>query len=246
MRNPWPLFFVAVITAALCIVLPIRILWLTLVAIAVLLGAWLVLPEKYNECFFTKINPYLVEYQKSHDFDALNAGLNRCRMWAITKECRNAISVNRFSALLEQERWEESQNELEQIRQRAKTTIDWINYHLFVAEYARKRSDENLAKREQQLSDRLKTKLKDQKSNPTEPATAKQSKHAFIYWLTFSMCLMIGGGACVYLGGESVLSNFGVAAFFVSLPSLAVTLAWLVTWIVRSREEHAVRYLNHF
>lgn len=237
MRNPWPMFCVLAVTAALCISCPVYAVWLILLAAVVLLLVWIVVPMKYDDWIAKKINPYLLEYQQIHNLDKLESGLKQWQPWAITKVSRNMMQVNWFCALLEQERWEESQKVLAQIKQHAKTTIDWVNYHLLMAEYAKKIGDKQLAESESQLSDQLKTKMLTKKSNPKEPATAQQSKQAFSLWLLFVMFLMIGGGVCATLFPESILGELGAGAVTMSLFALPVAVVWLVVWLVRRQKE---------
>lgn len=237
MRNPWPMFCVLAVTGLLCMSFPLHTVWIIVLAVVVLFIASLIVPIKFDDLLAKKINPYILEYQENHDLAKLESGLKRWRPWAITKESKNAIQLNWFCALLEQEQWEESRKVLEQIKQKAKTTVDWMNYHLLMAEYAKKIGDEQLEKNEKELSDLLKTKIEHKMQNPKESATAKQCKKSFFLWLSFALFLIISGCVCVFLFQESILGDLGASAVLVSFFALPVALIWFIIWMIRKQKE---------
>lgn len=245
MRNPWPMFFVLTVTGLVCIICPQHVVWMILSAMVVLFVLCIILPIKFDDWLAKKINPYILEYQQEHDLAKLESNLQKWHRWAITKTSRNMIQINWFCALLEQGQWKECRKVLEQIERQAKTTVDWMNYHLLMAEYAKKIGDEQLAKREIRLSEQFKTKLETKKNNPRETATARQSVHSFFLWLSFAGFLMIGGGVCVCLFPESVLGDLGAVAASLSLFALPVALVWLVVWIIRRRKEQSVQSMEN-
>ena len=237
MRNPWPMFCVLALTGLIYIALPVHTLWILLIILAVLVLAWLIVPIQYDEWLAKKINPCILEYQEQHDLKTLENGIKRWRPWAITKTSRNMLQVNWFCALLEQEQWEEAENALEEIKSCAKTTVDWMNYHLLKVQYAMKTGNQVLADEERQLSKQLKTKVETKKSNGQEKATAKQCMYAFLCWISFVLFLLIGGGVCTYLLQKSIYQNLSMAAVIVSFFALPVAVVWLAVWLVRKRKE---------
>lgn len=239
MRNPWPMFCVLAATAALCMTCPTYALWLIVLAVVVGLIGWIVVPMKYDEWLAKKLNPYLLNYQQDHNFEKLEAGLNRWQPWAITKVSRNALLVNRFCALLEQERLEDARAVLEQIHKQATTVADQLNDHLLTAEYEKKVGDAALADRELRLAEELREKMNAKHSRPSGPPTARQSKRAFLLWLSFAAFLLIGGSVCAMVLPESILGDLGAEAVLVSFLALPVALVWLIVWMVRRHKENA-------
>ncbi|MCB6567718.1 hypothetical protein LI169_21945, partial [Desulfovibrio desulfuricans] len=71
--------------------------------------------------------------------------------------------ANWFSAVLEQQRWTEAEETLEQFLHRAKNTQDKLGYHLLREDYARAIGDTELEKQERLLSEQLKTQLGNKK-----------------------------------------------------------------------------------
>lgn len=237
MRNPWPMFCVLALTGLLYIVLPLHTLWIFLMLFVVLVLAWLIVPIQYDEWLAKQINPYFLEYQQKHDLKKLENGIKKWRPWAITKTSRNMMQVNWFCALLEQEHWEEAEDALEEIKACAKTTVEWMNYHLLYVQYAEKIGNQALADKERQLSLQLKAKIETKPSNRQEKATAKQCQQAFFCWISFVFFLLVGGGVCVYLSQKSIYGDLGASAVIVSFFALPVAVVWLVVWLIRKRKE---------
>lgn len=75
---------------------------------------------KYEHWLAKKLNPYVVSYQSDHNLENLKQGLDRWRPWAFSKHSKNIITANWFSALLDQQRWTEAEETLEQFLHRAK------------------------------------------------------------------------------------------------------------------------------
>lgn len=237
MRNPWPMFCVLVLTGLLFMLFPVHTLWMGLIILILLVLAWLVIPLLYDEWLAKQINPYLLEYQQMHDIKHLENGLKRWRPWALTKTSRNMLQVNWFCALLEQGQWTEAESALEKIKTYAKTTVDWMNYHLLKVQYTMKTGNQMLADEERQLSLQLKSKVETKKSNGSEKATAQQCKLAFFCWISFALFLLIGGGLITYLSQGSTYGDFGVGAVIFSFVAFPVAIVWLVMWVVRKRTD---------
>lgn len=241
MRNPWPMFCVLVLTGLFCAALSAHTIWIGLILLVVLILAWLVVPMKYDDWLAKKINPYLLEYQQEHDLKRLENGLNQWRPWAITRTSQNMMQVNWFCALLEQERWEDAEQALEQIKMWAKTTVDWMNYYLLQVQYATKIGDQALAEEAQQLSIRMKGKVERKQSNGLEKATAKQCRQAFFCWLFFGLFLLFGGGVITYLAQGSGYTNVGVGAVILSFFAFPISVVWLIVWLVRTKREEEAK-----
>ncbi len=103
MRNPWPIFCVVAMSAMVCLFFSLQTFWITLAVIVGLLVAFLAVPIRYNDWLGSRINPYIEEYQQTHNIEELEKGLKCWHLWAITKESRNAVHVNWFSALLQRD-----------------------------------------------------------------------------------------------------------------------------------------------
>lgn len=237
MRNPWPMFCVLAVSAALCITCPTYALWLILLSAAVFLIIWIAVPIKWDEWLAKKLNPCLLEYQQSHDLAKLEAELNRWKPWAITRSSRNAIEANWFCALLQQNQQEKARSVLEQIRQHAKTTAEHRNYHMLMAAYAKNIADEALADSELRQADELKEKMTGKDVRPSCRATGQQCRRAFFLWLSFSAFLLIGGSVCAMVLADSLLADLGAEAVLVSFLAMPVALVWLGLWIIRRRRE---------
>ena len=131
---------------------------------------------KYESWLEKKLNPYVAAYQSDHDLEKLKQGLDRWRPWAFSKHSKNIITANWFSALLEQKRWTEAEETLEEFLRRAKTTQDKMGYHLLRCDYARAIRDTELEEQERLLSEELKTQLGNKKGESRVPANAKESR----------------------------------------------------------------------
>ncbi len=237
MRNPWPIFGIAALTGAACLIydhfFSYETMWIAVVAILSLLALVFWVSCKYERWLAKKLNPYVVTYQNDHDLKKLKQGLNHWRPWAFSKHSKNIITANWFSALLEQKCWEEAEETLEQFLRQAKNTQDKMGYHLLRSDYARAIGDTELEEQEQFLSEQLKKQLGSKKEEARVPANAKESKLAFFCWLSFSFCLALFGIISNIAAGESLFGSFGAGLLILSLFSFPVSLLWLILWLIR-------------
>lgn len=241
MRNPWPIFSIAALSGAACLIydhfFSYETMWIAVVAFLVLLALCFFAYCKYERWLAKKLNPYVVAYQSDHNLEKLKQGLNHWRPWAFSKHSQNIITANWFSALLEQKRWAEAEETLEQFLRRAKNTQDKMGYHLLRGDYARAIGDTELEEQERLLSEQLKTQLGNKKGESRVPANAKESKYAFFCWLSFSFGLALFGIISNIATGDSILGSVGAGLFILSLFSFPVCLIWLILWLIRRRKE---------
>ena len=241
MRNPWPIFSIAALSGAACLIydhfFSYETMWVAVVAFLALLALCFFAYCKYERWLAKKLNPYVVSYQSDHNIENLKQGLDRWRPWAFSKHSKNIITANWFSALLEQQRWTEAEETLEQFLHRAKNTQDKIGYHLLRGDYARAIGDTKLEEQERLLSEQLKTQLGNKKGESRVPANAKESKYAFFCWLSFSFGLALFGIISNIATGDSILGSVGAGLFILGLFSFPVCLIWLILWLIRRRKE---------
>ena len=243
MRNPWPIFSVAAFAGAVCLVydhfFSYETMWIAVVAILALLVLCFFVYCKYERWLAKKLNPYVETYQSDHDLKKLKQGLDRWRPWAFSKHSQNIITANWFSALLEQRRWAEAEEILEQFLYRAKNTQDKIRYHLLREDYARAIGDVELEEKEKILSEQLKDQLRNKIGESRVPANAKESKHAFLCWLSFSFGLVLLGVISNIAAGDSIFGSVGAGLIILGMFSFPVVVIWLLLWLVRRRREVA-------
>ena len=241
MRNPWPIFSIAALSGAACLIydhfFSYETMWIAVVAILALLALCFFAYCKYERWLAKKLNPYVVAYQSDHNLEKLKQGLDRWRPWAFSKHSQNIITANWFSALLEQKHWAEAEETLEKFLHRAKNTQDKMGYHLLRGDYARAIGDTELEEQERLLSEQLKKQLGNKKGESRVPANAKESKYAFFCWLSFSFGLTLFGIISNVAAGDSILGSVGAGLFILSLFSFPVCLIWLVLWMIRRRKE---------
>lgn len=241
MRNPWPIFSIAALSGAACLIydhfFSYETMWIAVIAFLALLALCFFAYFKYEHWLAKKLNPYVVPYQSDHNLENLKQGLDRWRPWAFSKHSKNIITANWFSALLEQQRWTEAEETLEQFLHRAKNTQDKIGYHLLRGDYARAIGDTKLEEQERLLSEQLKTQLGNKKGESRVPANAKESKYAFFCWLSFSFGLALFGIISNIATGDSILGSVGAGLFILGLFSFPVCLIWLILWLIRRRKE---------
>lgn len=241
MRNPWPIFSIAALSGAACLIydhfFSYETMWIAVVVFLVLLALCFFAYCKYERWLAKKLNPYVVSYQSDHNIENLKQGLDRWRPWAFSKHSKNIITANWFSALLDQQRWTEAEETLEQFLHRAKNTQDKLGYHLLREDYARAIGDTKLEEQERLLSEQLKTQLGNKKGESRVPASAKESKYAFFCWLSFSFGLALFGIISNIATGDSILGSFGAGVFILGLFSFPVCLIWLILWLIRRRKE---------
>ena len=123
-------------------------MWIADVAFLALLALCFFAYCKYERWLAKKLNPYVVAYQSDHNLEKLKQGLYHWRPWAFSKHSQNIITANWFSALLEQKRWAEAEETLEQFLRRAKSTQDKMGYHLLRGDDARAIGDPELEEQE--------------------------------------------------------------------------------------------------
>ena len=132
MRNPWPIFSIAALSGAACLIydhfFSYETMWIAVIVFLALLALCFFAYCKYERWLAKKLNPYVVAYQSDHDLEKLKQGLDRWRPWAFSKHSQNIITANWFSALLEQQCWAEAEETLEQFLRRAKNTQDKMGY----------------------------------------------------------------------------------------------------------------------
>lgn len=241
MRNPWPIFSIAALSGVACLIydhfFSYETIWVAVVAFLALLALCFFAYCKYERWLAKKLNPYVVSYQSDHNIENLKQGLDRWRPWAFSKHSKNIITANWFSALLEQQRWTEAEETLEQFLHRAKNTQDKIGYHLLRGDYAKAIGDTKLEEQERLLSEQLKTQLGNKKGESRVPANAKESKYAFFGWLSFSFGLALFGIISNIATGDSILGSVGAGLFILGLFSFPVCLIWLILWLIRRRKE---------
>ena len=241
MRNPWPIFSIAALSGVACLIydhfFSYETMWVAVVAFLALLALCFFAYCKYERWLAKKLNPYVVSYQSDHNIENLKQGLDRWRPWAFSKHSKNIITANWFSALLEQQRWTEAEETLEQFLHRAKNTQDKLGYHLLREDYARAIGDTKLEEQERLLSEQLKTQLGNKKGESRVPASAKESKYAFFCWLSFSFGLALFGIISNIATGDSILGSVGAGLFILGLFSFPVCLIWLILWLIRRRKE---------
>ena len=241
MRNPWPIFSIAALSGAACLIydhfFSYETMWIAVVVFLVLLALCFFAYCKYERWLAKKLNPYVVAYQSDHNLEKLKQGLDLWRPLAFSKHSKNIITANWFSALLEQKRWTEAEKSLEQFLHRAKNTQDKLGYHLLRGDYARAIGDTELEEQERLLSEQLKNQLGNKKGESRVAANAKESKHAFFYWLSFSFGLALFGILSNLAAGDSILGSFGSGLLILSLFSFPVCLIWLILWLIRRRKE---------
>ena len=241
MRNPWPIFSIAALSGAACLIydhfFSYETMWIAVVVFLALLALCFFAYCKYERWLAKKLNPYVVAYQSDHNLENLKQGLDRWRPWALSKHSKNIITANWFSALLEQQRWTEAEETLEQFLHRAKNMQDKIVYHLLREDYARAIGDIELEEQERLLSEQLKTQLGNKKGESRVPANAQESKYAFFCWLSFSFGLALFGIISNIATGDSILGSVGAGLFILGLFSFPVCLIWLILWLIRRRKE---------
>ena len=241
MRNPWPIFSIAALSGAVCLIydhfFSYETMWIAVVAFRALLALCFFAYCRYECWLAKKLNPYVVAYQSDHDLEKLKQGLDHWRPWALSRHSQNIITANWFSALLEQQRWAEAEETLEQFLHQAKNTQDKIGYHLLRGDYARAIGDTELEEQERLLSQQLKNQLGNKKGESRVPANAKESKYAFFCWLSFSFGLALLGIISNIAAGDSILGSVGAGLFILSLFSFPVSLIWMFLWLIRRRKE---------
>ena len=130
MRNPWPIFSIAALSGAACLIydhfFSYETMWIAVVVFLALLALCFFAYCRYERWLAKKLNPYVVAYQSDHDLEKLKQGLDHWRPWALSRHSKNIITANWFSALLEQKRWAEAEETLEQFLHQAKNTQDKI------------------------------------------------------------------------------------------------------------------------
>ena len=98
MRNPWPIFSIAALSGAACLIYDhfssYETKWIAVVVFLALLALCFFAYCKYEHWLAKKLNPYVVAYQSNHNLDNLKQGLDRWRPWALSKHSKNIITAN--------------------------------------------------------------------------------------------------------------------------------------------------------
>ena len=85
MRNPWPIFSIAALSGAACLIydhfFSYETMWIAVVVFLVLLALCFFAYCKYEHWLAKKLNPYVVAYQSDHNLENLKHGLDR---WHLT------------------------------------------------------------------------------------------------------------------------------------------------------------------
>ena len=236
------------VTGILCILiaeyLSHQLLWIAGIGILVLFLFYLVLYSKYEAWLAKKVNLYVLEYEKNHDIEKLKAGFAQWRPWAVTEYTKNAMTVNILAALLDESLFEEFTEEASRLRERAVTTHDWQLFHFYMAEYAKSTGDFAAADRENRICRELKEKLEKKNKMTKEPATARQSRRAFLRWLSFAIFLFAAGVVSAIISNMEInadyadtILSFGAGFASLSVLSAPVALVWLAVWLVRRAKE---------
>ncbi len=241
MRNPWPIFSIAALSGAACLIydhfFSYETMWIAVVVFLALLALLFFAYCKYERWLAKKLYPYMVAYQNDHNLEKLKQGLDRWRPWAFSKHSQHIITANWFSALLEQKHWAEAKETLEQFWHCSKSMQDKMGYHLLRKDYARAIGDKELEEQERILIEQLKTQIGNKKGESRKPANVKESKYAFYCWFSFSFGLALFGIISNIAVGDSILGSFGAGLFILSLFSFPVCLIWLILWLIRRRKE---------
>ena len=89
MRNPWPIFSIAALSGAACLIydhfFSYETMWIAVVALLALLALCFFAYCKYERWLAKKLNPYVVAYQSDHNLENLKQGLDLWRPWAFSK-----------------------------------------------------------------------------------------------------------------------------------------------------------------
>ena len=75
MRNPWPVFSIAALSGAVCLIydhfFSYETMWIAVVAFLALLALCFFAYCRYECWLAKKLNPYVVAYQSDHDLEKL-------------------------------------------------------------------------------------------------------------------------------------------------------------------------------
>ena len=89
MRNPWPIFSIAALSGAACLIydhfFSYETMWIAVVVFLALLALCFFAYCKYEHWLAKKLNPYVVAYQSDHNLENLKQGLDCWRPWAFSK-----------------------------------------------------------------------------------------------------------------------------------------------------------------
>ena len=92
MRNPWPIFSIAALSGAACLIydhfFSYETMWIAVVVFLALLALCFFAYCKYEHWLAKKLNPYVVSYQSDHNLENLKQGLDRWRPWAFSKHSK--------------------------------------------------------------------------------------------------------------------------------------------------------------
>lgn len=92
MRNPWPIFSIAALSGAACLIydhfFSYETMWIAVVVFLALLALCFFAYCKYERWLAKKLNPYVVAYQSDHNLENLKQGLDRWRPLALSKHSK--------------------------------------------------------------------------------------------------------------------------------------------------------------
>ena len=81
MRNPWPIFSIAALSGAACLIydhfFSYETMWIAVVVFLVLLALCFFAYCKYEHWLAKKLNPYVVAYQSDHNLENLKQDFGR-------------------------------------------------------------------------------------------------------------------------------------------------------------------------
>ena len=98
MRNPWPIFSIAALSGAACLIydhfFSYETMWIAVIVFLALLALCFFAYCKYERWLAKKLNPYVVAYQSDHDLEKLKQGLDRWRPWAFSKNTQDKMGYH--------------------------------------------------------------------------------------------------------------------------------------------------------
>ena len=99
MRNPWPIFSIAALSGAACLIydhfFSYETMWIAVVVFLALLALCFFAYCRYERWLAKKLNPYVVAYQSDHDLEKLKQGLDHWRPWALSRHSAGAKALGR-------------------------------------------------------------------------------------------------------------------------------------------------------
>lgn len=242
MRHPGHIFG-SMLAAGGCLYLFVGVLqWSSFLAVLGLVVFWILgmllllfLQLRFDEWVARQVNPLVRQYQKNRDIDALVAGLAPWKRRRLTRLARNAIAVNEISALFESGRAEQALREIRRFGARTETVDERIFYHDCMIQYWQITGDGDREQRELQAKAQLQLSRTRTGADKNAPATAAQSRKAFLRWLACAALMFLGYVLSVCLCGPH--SGVGTVAFLLWLLTAIAALGWAGLWLARAFRE---------